>query len=178
MINRAFLATAAVGAALLTGACGSDDDNSAGGGPRAKGDLQAAALKFARCMRDHGIDIPDPKGGGADGQVIIGGPGAKGKFDPQSPVFKTAEKSCKKYMDAARPELTPAQEQEAQERTLEMLRCMRQHGVNLPDAAADGPGLKIGPESGVNPRDPAFQRAQKACMKGRGGVFSSRGPGQ
>jgi hypothetical protein len=164
MINRGLLATAAVAAALVTGACGGSDDNDSGG-PRPKADIQAAALKFSRCMREHGIDMADPRNGGADGAVLIGGPG-KAKFNPDSPAFKTAEKACKKYMDAVRPNLTPAQEAQAQQQTLKMLRCMREHGVDIPDSAAAGGGLRIGPDSGVNPRDPAFQRAQKACMKG------------
>ena len=164
MINRGLLATAAAGAALLTGACWGAD-GSTSGAPRPKADIQAAALKFSRCMRQHGIDMPDPRNGGAEGTVLIGGGPGKARFNPDSPAFKTAEKACKKYMDAVRPNLTPAQEAEAQQQMLKTLRCMREHGVDIPDSAASGGGLKIGPDTGVDPRDPAFQRAQKACMK-------------
>lgn len=175
MTNRGFLATAAVGAALLTGACGGGDKQ--GDGKPSKADVESAALKFSRCMRQHGINMPDPQisSDGSKVRVLIGG-GAKGKakFNPQSPAFKSAERACQKYMDAVRPKLSPAQQQEAQQQVLQSLRCMREHGIDIPDSAASGGGLKIGPESGVNPDTPAFQRAQQACMKGsRGGSLKS-----
>ena len=49
-------------------------------------------LAFAQCMRDHGIDFPDPEintdGGGL--QVKVGGPG----MNPDSPGFKEANDAC------------------------------------------------------------------------------------
>jgi hypothetical protein len=171
MINRGFLATAGVGAALLLSACAGD--NNEAGGKKPKADVEAAALKFSRCMREHGIDMPDPKISSDGGQVLIAGAKGKAKFNPESPAFKNAQKACQKYMDALRPNLTPAQQQEAQQQVLKTLRCMRQHGVDIPDSAASGGGLKIGPDTGVNPRDPAFQRAQEACMKGARGGFQA-----
>jgi hypothetical protein len=48
---------------------------------------------------------------------------------------------------------------------LEFARCTRAHGVpNFPDPTPGG-GLQIGPSSGINPRSPAFQAAQRACAK-------------
>jgi hypothetical protein len=150
-----------------------EDGDGAGGGSVDETEMQDAALEYAQCMRDHGIDMPDPQSS-ADGRgVLIGGPaGGKAKFNPNTPAFKTAEKACKKYMDAVRPNLTPAQQQEMQQQMLEMVRCMREHGVNIPDAAAGGEGVRIGPGTGVDPESPTFQRAQKACMKGGKGGFS------
>jgi hypothetical protein len=54
-----------------------------------------AALKFARCMRAHGVDIPDPQASGG-GIVIQKGPGggAAPSLNPQSPAFKRAEQAC------------------------------------------------------------------------------------
>ena len=56
-------------------------------------------LAFSKCMRDHGIDFPDPQistdGGGL--QVQMGGPG----MDPNSPGFKEANDACSK--DAGLP---------------------------------------------------------------------------
>jgi hypothetical protein len=45
-------------------------------------------------------------------------------------------------------------------------RCMRAHGVaKFPDPSTNGRGIQltIGPGSGVNPQDPGFRAAQKAC---------------
>jgi hypothetical protein len=74
-----------------------------GGGPKppSKADQAKffdAALKFARCMRAHGVDLPDPKptGGGIMIQKGTGGGGPK--IDPQSPAFQSAQKACQSLM--------------------------------------------------------------------------------
>jgi hypothetical protein len=54
------------------------------------------ALKFAECMRSHGVsNFPDPQvtslpGGGVG--VRMGGPGSG--IDPSSPAFQAAQKAC------------------------------------------------------------------------------------
>jgi hypothetical protein len=50
-------------------------------------------LAFAKCMRDHGIDFPDPKfeGGGVSISLGENGPGA---IDPSSDEFTSAEEAC------------------------------------------------------------------------------------
>lgn len=46
---------------------------------------------------------------------------------------------------------------------LKLANCMRSHGVpNFPDPSPGG-GLRITPQSGIDPRSPAFQSAQRAC---------------
>jgi hypothetical protein len=49
---------------------------------------------------------------------------------------------------------------------LAFARCMRSHGVpNFPDPKVTGHTVRMfGPNSGVNPRSPAFQSAQQACQ--------------
>jgi hypothetical protein len=57
--------------------------------------MKAAALKNAQCMRDHGIDFPDPQfGEGGRMQQKIGGPGSG--IDPKSQKFQDAMKACQK----------------------------------------------------------------------------------
>ncbi len=52
-----------------------------------------------------------------------------------------------------------------QTRDLAFANCMRSHGVpNFPDPSAGG-GIQITAGSGINPRSPAFQSAQKACSQ-------------
>ena len=50
-------------------------------------------LAFAKCMRDHGIDFPDPKfdGGGVSISLGENGPGG---IDPSSDEFKAAQEAC------------------------------------------------------------------------------------
>ena len=95
-MTRSPLLLLAVGAALALGACGSSDDNG-GSGSNAKSQDDKAfegALKYAKCMREHGIDMPDPtfdENGGA--QIRIGrGSG----IDPEDPKFQKAQEACRK----------------------------------------------------------------------------------
>ncbi len=62
--------------------------------PSAPKNLKAQNLKYAKCMRAHGIsDFPDPK---ADGSLQI--PASSGSdIDPNNPRFKAANDACKKY---------------------------------------------------------------------------------
>jgi hypothetical protein len=54
---------------------------------------QQAMLKFARCMRAHGVqNFPDPQAGG--GLTIHKGDG----IDPNDPQFQAAQKECQKLM--------------------------------------------------------------------------------
>jgi hypothetical protein len=66
------------------------------GGPPSQAQLQAAmaqALKYAQCMRKHGVpNFPDPKEG-ANGVSIIGG-----NVDFSSSHAQTAEKACRSYL--------------------------------------------------------------------------------
>ena len=48
-------------------------------------------VKYATCMRSHGIDIPDPTTSGAGG---FGLRGALRSVDRNSPAFKTANTAC------------------------------------------------------------------------------------
>jgi hypothetical protein len=53
---------------------------------------QEKARAFTQCMRDNGVDMPDPdfsKGGG----IMIGGPNSKIK--PDDPTFKKADEACR-----------------------------------------------------------------------------------
>src|SRR5919197_665021 len=95
-MTRSPLLLAVVAAALALGACGSSDD---GGG--SKGSSRASqqdkafegALKFSKCMRDHGVDFPDPQRAGSGGIKLT----AK-NINPNDPKTKAAQQACQKYM--------------------------------------------------------------------------------
>jgi hypothetical protein len=55
-------------------------------------EMQEGALKFARCMREHGIDMPDPtfQGGGVTMKVT--------SRQTQTPAFKRAERDCSRFL--------------------------------------------------------------------------------
>jgi hypothetical protein len=59
--------------------------------PAQQAAARAQALKYARCMRAHGIsDFPDPNGQG--GIVLSPKPG--GDLDPHNPRFQAANRAC------------------------------------------------------------------------------------
>jgi hypothetical protein len=149
-------------AAVALGACGGAE----GGGDGAAGDrerMEQAALKHAQCMRDHGVDVPDPKPGAGGGMVMVG-PGAGG--DPAEQ--RRAIEACAKHMrDVPPPRLSEEQKTEMRDAALAHARCMREHGIDFPDPQFGPDGsitVKIG-EGGPNPDDPKMRAAEQACSK-------------
>jgi hypothetical protein len=130
---------------------------------------------FARCMREHGIDMPDPQvvaGGGSGGpqrgRVGVTVPRG-GKSDRR---FAEAERACKKYLPTGK-DLAPNDPQ-ALDRALEMARCLRRHGLDVPDPRPDEPGIKI---SADGKDDAKVRRAMEACAPskpGEGGMTTTR----
>jgi hypothetical protein len=124
-------------------------------------DDRQAALAFARCMRQHGIDMPDPKfSGNGISQEFTARRGGNG---PDSPKFKAAQQACQKYLpNGGQPTKPDPQEQQ---QMLAFARCMRQHGINVPDPGASG-GIEVkgGPGS-VKPDSPTFKAAEQACQQ-------------
>lgn len=120
-------------------------------------------LAFSQCMRAHGVtDFPDP---GSNGAISING-GSGSDLNPNNPTFQRAQKACQSKL----PQPSAAQQAQALKSALAMARCMREHGISdFPDPQS-GPGgrislsLKGSSNSDLNPNDPAFQKAQKACM--------------
>jgi hypothetical protein len=123
--------------------------------PGGSSDPKQGALAFGRCMRQHGIDMPDPEID-ADGGVAMHLPPGVG---PDSPKLKAAEQACNQYLPngGQPPKASPQQQQQM----LAYARCMRQHGINIPDPKPDG-GIHI---EGVNPDDPKFKAAEQACQQ-------------
>ncbi len=82
--------------------------------------------------------------------------------------MRTAEKACAKYQEAIKPpELSDEEQAEFKQAALENARCMRENGVEkFPDPTFDengGAQIRMGKGMGIDPEDPAFQKAMKAC---------------
>jgi hypothetical protein len=135
--------------------------------PSASLDPEAAQLAFAECMRDQGIDMPDPEtNGGGGGAVRIGGSGE------DRDKFQAAMQECEHFLEQAggfRSEMDP----EMLDRMVEFAQCMREHGIDMPDPQADG-GIMIqrnddgsatsGNGATIDPESEEFQAAQEACQ--------------
>ena len=141
-----------------------------------------AMLAFARCMREHGVDMPDPDtSGGGPGVVTFSAGAPGGKLDVDATKFQEADKACRDLLGDAGPmNMSPEQQQEMQDQALAFSRCMREHGVNMPDPNFDGEGhmmMKIDDTSGIDPSDPKFEAAQQACGSAFGPAGAKSGAG-
>jgi hypothetical protein len=175
-IPLALLALAVL--ALALAACGSDEDGEGGavasvaddttadtaaaGGDAADGDdadpkdRQDALLAYARCMRENGVDMADPQ------------PGEPFRVEVRKSVngedtSEKAQKACQKHLRGAIGELSAEDREAMREAGLKFARCMREHGIDMPDPQPDGGMLFKAGQGGIDPEDPTFQKAQKAC---------------
>jgi len=126
--------------------------------------MEDALLEYAQCMRDHGVDYPDPDlSGGGPINVQIGG-------DPNDPAMRDADEACHSIMDEATSSFKPLDPEEAarmQEQMLDFAQCMRDHGIDFPDPELSDNGMvTVHAEAGdaATPMDdPKFEEAQEAC---------------
>lgn len=125
---------------------GSDDESGGGENPRDSQEFQDAALEYAQCMRDNGIDMPDPEFDG-EGGVRIGagsGPGGAGGpgGGPDDEEFQAADDECQPIMEEAAPDmqLDPEEQAERQDQMIEVAQCMRDRGYDMPDPEVDENG--------------------------------------
>ncbi len=147
-------------------------------------------LEFARCMRDNGVDFPDPvveadgtiafgrRPGGGAGAQDVEGLQAIGR-DPNLPAARAA---CNEIIEGLA--LGPGAQNfdelriELMDRLLEFAQCMRDHGVDVadPDPNAFSPGGGGGrPFGGLDLDDADVSAAFEVCQDalptrlGRGG---------
>jgi hypothetical protein len=116
-------------------------------------------LKYARCMRSHGVlNFPDP--GSPDS--AIGAFKSSGVFS--SPTFGAASRACAKYNGGHLPTAPTTQVVNPREmqKLLGVSRCMRSHGV--PDFPDPNPITgDMTPPSGVSRNSPTVLAALRAC---------------
>jgi hypothetical protein len=69
--------------------------------PERQKEFQDAALEFAKCMREHGIDFPDPdfSGGPMGGRGGGGGAFGRSGADRDDPKFQAAQEACQSAFD-------------------------------------------------------------------------------
>ena len=152
------LLLAAVAATASLAACGGGEEPASSGDSK-EAKNRKAMLDFARCMRENGVDMPDPQFEGGRVTMRAGSPG----MNPDK--MRAAEEACAKYRDAVKPpEMSEAQSAEFKKQALAHSRCMRENGIDMPDPTFDengGAQMRIGP--GLNPESDKFKQAQKAC---------------
>lgn len=153
MRSRIALALAVLAGLILTGCSSGDGETPAAEGSPSMS-IEESAAAFAKCMREHGVDMPDPE---INGEGI--GISVPQGTDPQA--VDAATQACKQYMPngGEPPKLDPAQ----LEKNRAYAKCMRENGFpDFPDPDPESGGIALNGDQ-FDPRDPEFQAADKAC---------------
>ena len=146
--------TSLIAAALLTVAalslagCGPDEPGSTAAPTQNTNDQM---VKFAQCMRQQGIDIPDPQGGKLD-ITVSGGADTKAKFDAALQV-------CQKYMPK---EMPGGASDKDRDHALKMVECLRKRGINALDPPPGSAAVQVEGKPGDQSK---AEQAQQACQK-------------
>ena len=160
LIRAAFTALPLALAVALAG-CGSDggDDSVASAGTGQQAQPSAAAslsrdemgVKFAQCMRENGVDIPDPEPGKAPLVKITGGTGPE--------AVDKAMEACRQYSPMQN---ATGGNTQMDENNRKFAKCMRDNGVEqFADPEPGQRGIRI---DGKIADDPDFAKAQQQCQ--------------
>lgn len=153
---------AALAAAVVAGcaACGGGDGGSrvasAGGSGTASVPAslspEDARLRFAQCMRENGVNVPDPKPG--DDRMRLGrglGGGEK---------LQDALEKCERWLQEG-GQLPDLKDPKVRDQYVEFAQCMRENGVNIPDPGPDGQ-IRLPTERVDRTK---VQKAREACRE-------------
>jgi len=162
------------GIATLEGAELAGTDEPAAG---AEIEVEEALLAFTSCMREEGIEMPDPELDAAGHVKLVqlitrGGLAAARALDPEA--VREAGEACRYHLEGVAIQFARIDRSQLQDRLLEYAACMRDNGFDLPDpdfsSGGGGPGLAtIFPGIGVEVfEEPAFQTANEECQ----GIFA------
>jgi hypothetical protein len=169
--------------AATVAACGGSTPDTVSDAADRASKARDGALKFAQCMREHGVDMPDPKVD-ASGRVAVtltGGP----KSGNAEADLEAAQKECGKFMEDVKGDPPDAATQaKQQDAMLAFARCMREHGVDMPDPEFSSSGGRMtskirrreGAQAGTGdgPDSPRFNAADEACRP----LLDDVGPGR
>lgn len=156
------IATAAALATLALAACKSSDDDGIAtvqgtASPTPTASFEPDRAGFARCMREHHVNIPDPVAG------------QEWRLDKPNNVtreqFEAAANACQSFLGESILGQPPSPEEMEKLRAFAV--CMREHGVEMTDPLPDG-NMKINGRLGQLNRtqlnaDPQFRAAEDAC---------------
>jgi hypothetical protein len=158
---------AAIAAVTMIAACGSSPSSpSSSSGPPAQAQIQQeqqAAVRFADCMRSHGVsNFPDPS---SDPHAF------KEALDPttaHSPAFQPAVSACQYLLPRSGQQNNQSPPPSHAQITAELAfaRCLRSHGFpSFPDPSSTGELThEMLANAGINIHQPAVVQAADACV--------------
>jgi hypothetical protein len=163
--------------ALVTACGGGGDDGADGVASASDGNEPAAAedepkgsdedqmLAFAKCMREHGVDVPDPEPGGKGG-IEIRAERADGSRTEQDKAMAACKELLPNGGEPPKPSAKDLDEMRTQ------AKCLREHGLDVPDPTMDKPFIELGGDAG----DPdKVNKAMEECGDGHGSVTVHQG---
>ncbi len=150
------------------------------GGSESDTSMEDAALAFAQCMRDQGVeDFPDPEfGSGGTIRVPLPEGGEGGAPAGPGEIDREAFDACQDELGGGGIAPAPEDRAELQDQLVDMAQCLRDQGLDVDDPQFGEDGLPVGP-GGDTPLgdldldDPDVQAAMEAC----GENISLPGPG-
>jgi hypothetical protein len=179
------VAVAFVSSALVLAACGSSGKSGSGSGSA----TASAGIKYADCMRAHGVpNFPDPTSAG-------GGVQLSGAINTQSPAFQSAQSACQKLLPGGLPGRGSGSATRIKQ-GVKLAECMRTHGLKtFPDPTTSPPSTPPAPDAvflggpdgafsltASMVQSPAFKQAAATCgfpfpASGRGFTMPVASPG-
>ncbi|MEV5675541.1 hypothetical protein [Streptomyces sp. NPDC052179] len=152
-ITTACLIAAAV--VLSATACSGGGSGTKSGGPASGSGKteEDQALEHRKCLREQGLDVPEPKPGEKGVGMTVSGDGMSRK------KMEKAFKACQdKAVGGGPKELTQAEK----DKMVAFARCMRKNGFDMPDPKFDGGAMQAAPA--LKPKDlKKFEKAGTAC---------------
>ncbi|MFF3317453.1 hypothetical protein ACFYV5_18380 [Streptomyces sp. NPDC003035] len=136
---------------LLATSCSGDKPETTGTSEEGKKADQA--FEHRKCLREQGLDVPEPKPGEQGVGLTIGGDGmSKEKMEK-------AFKACRSKGGAG---MGSEPTQADKDKALAYAKCMRENGFNMPDPKFDGAAQHALPvPQGAEKQK--FEKAMKAC---------------
>lgn len=155
-------------ASLDTGASTTSTSEAPGASTSSSDDPQEAFLKFSQCMRDNGVDVPDPTFDAQGRPQLQPGNNGAGQLDPNDPDVQKAMQECQQYLQGAFGGQFSEEDQQArQQALLEFAQCLRDQGLDVDDPdfsqGGGGPGGG-GLFGGLDQNDPQVQDAMEQCQ--------------
>jgi hypothetical protein len=159
---------------IATLATKSPDASGAGAAPTVRPSLspedrEEALLAFAACMRENGVDMPDPQFG-LDGKANMGTLFADLAEDDEKVQAATA--ACDALLPSSLAD-DPVLQAERQDALLVFAQCMRDNGVEMDDPVAGG-GPGRGPRASLDQNDPTVAAGLEVCRP----LLGTTGAGQ
>lgn len=175
-LRRALIWLAAFG--LVAAACGRGGDDAADGvatlsdqtstsvtvdGGSTNSD-ELALLAFTQCMREQGIDLPDPTVD-ANGNVGFSPRSLAELRDVDPDSAREAFTNCADLLEGVTLGFEILQDPEFQDGLLAFSACMRENGFDLPDPDFSNIASRGGLYGGrIDQTDPDFETAFEACQ--------------